>query len=71
MVEREPAPIAAPTGDEWWRHYTSCTRLKRNEIGHPIGPFSRDDPDQAAIYEWFAHGTGHDGDGDGDGLACE
>ena len=35
------------------------------------GPFDRDDPAQAEIYEWFAFGTGNRGDGDGDGLACE
>lgn len=29
------------------------------------------DPAEAAIYDWFANGTGNNGDGEGDGLACE
>ncbi len=66
---------AAPHGTSlegpWWQQYTSCGRLKRNTVGHPTGPFSRDDPAEAEIYAWFAHGTGNNGDGDGDGLACE
>lgn len=67
-------PSAEPkdsSGGEWWLAYSSCTKLKRNDVGDPTGPFSRDDPAQAEIYEWFAHGTGNRGDGDGDGLACE
>lgn len=63
-----PAPSL---GASWWKAYSSCTKLSRNEVGHPTGPFDRDDPSQAAIYEWFAYGTGNNGDGDGDGLACE
>lgn len=66
-----PPPAPAPGGDSWWQAYSSCTKLSRNEVGHPTGPFSRDDPAEAAIYEWFAYGTGNNGDGDGDGLACE
>lgn len=66
---------AAPGGTSlegpWWQQYTSCGRLKRNTAGHPTGPFSRDDPAETEIYEWFAHRTGNNGDGDGDGLACE
>lgn len=58
-------------GDPWWLQYSSCVKLKANTVGHPTGPFNRDNPDEAAIYEWFAYGTGHRGDGDGDGLACE
>ncbi len=65
-----PAPAPAP-GVSWWQAYSSCTKLSRNEVGHPTGPFSRDDPAEAAIYDWFAFGTGNNGDGDGDGLACE
>lgn len=64
------APPAAAV-DEWWRQYSSCTELKKNPNGHPTGPFSRDDPSQAAVYDWYANGTGNDGDGEGDGLACE
>lgn len=60
-----------PAVDEWWRQYSSCTRLKKSPDGYPTGPFSRDDPAEAAIYDWFANGTGNNGDGDGDGLACE
>jgi micrococcal nuclease len=73
MAEQEapPAPVPPPAVDEWWRQYTSCTKLKNNIDGHPTGPFSRDNPAEAAIYEWFANGTGNDGDGEGDGLACE
>jgi hypothetical protein len=56
--------------DEWWRQYSSCTKLKKNPNGHPTGPFARDNPAEAAIYDWFAHGTGNNGDGEGDGLAC-
>jgi len=65
------APAAPPAVDEWWRQYSSCTKLKKNANGHPTGPFSRDDPAEAAIYDWFANGTGNNGDGEGDGLACE
>ncbi len=67
------APALAPQAleDGWWVQYSSCAKLKRNDVGHPIGPFSRDDPAQAEIYEWFAIRTGNGGDGDGDGLACE
>lgn len=65
-------PIAGTAVEEgWWYQYTSCGRLKKNAEGHPVGPFSRDDPRQAAIYEWFAFGTENKGDGDGDGVACE
>lgn len=60
-----------PSSDAWWEQYSSCTKLKKNGSGHPTGPFHRDDPAQAAPYEWFANGTGHGGDGDLDGLACE
>ena len=65
------AAAFAPLTDRWWEEYTSCAKLKQNDVGHPIGPFSRDDPAQAEIYEWFAIHTGNGGDGDGDGLACE
>lgn len=61
---------AWPDG-EWWRQYPSCGALQRSGSGHPTGPFRRDDPTEAAAYEWFAYGTGNNGDGDGDGLACE
>lgn len=60
-----------PAVDEWWKQYTSCTKLKKNPNGHSTGPFSRDNPAEAAIYDWFANGTGNNGDGEGDGLACE
>lgn len=70
-----PAPIAPTTApsteDPWWMDYSSCTKLKKNTVGHPTGPFARDNPAQADIYNWFAYGTGNRGDGDGDGLACE
>jgi micrococcal nuclease len=68
------APVAepaAPAADPWWRRYSSCSKLKKNGVGDPTGPFSRDDPAQAEIYDWFENGTGNHGDGDGDGLACE
>lgn len=66
------APVAPPPAeDPWWAQYSSCSKLKKNEVGHPVGPFARDDPAHADIYNWFAHGTGNRGDGDGDGLACE
>lgn len=68
-----PKPVAteAASGEEWWFEFGSCSQLKKRGVGHPTGPFNRDDPAEAAIYDWFAHGTGHRGDGDGDGLACE
>lgn len=67
-----PAPSPAdPTVDAWWTQYSSCTKLKKSGSGHPTGPFNRDDPAEAEVYNWFAHGTGNRGDGDGDGLACE
>lgn len=65
-----PAP-ADPAVDTWWTQYSSCTKLKKNAVGHPKGPFNRENPAEAEIYEWFAHSTGNRGDGDGDGLACE
>ena len=73
MAEQEAveAPAPPPAVDEWWRQYTSCTKLKNNANGHPTGPFSRDNPTEAATYDWFANGTGNNGDGEGDGLACE
>lgn len=58
-------------GELWWEDYRSCTHLKKNTVGHPKGPFDRDDPEEAEIYKWFTEGTGHDGDGDKNGLACE
>lgn len=75
----EPEPTAAPpvvesapvSTDSWWLQYPSCAALKRNTVGHPTGPFNRDDPAQAQLYDYFANYTGNRGDGDGDGLACE
>lgn len=64
------APPPAQT-DRWWEQYTSCAKLKKNSVGHSIGPFNRDDPAQAEAYDWFAHRTGNNGDGEGDGVACE
>lgn len=64
----EPEHAAAET-DPWWRAYSSCTKLKKNTVGHPIGPFDR--VNDAEIYDRFAFGTGNRGDGDNDGLACE
>ena len=55
----------------WWQQYGSCSQLKKNTVGHPTGPFHMHNPEDTAIYNWFAYGTGHNGDGDGDGLACE
>lgn len=57
--------------DAWWKKYSSCGKLKKNTVGDPTGPFSRDDPAQAAAYDWFENGTGNNGDGDDDGYACE
>lgn len=65
-----PAAVVPPEGS-WWTQYSSCNKLKQNTVGHPTGPFNREDPAQAEIYNWFAHGTGNNGDGDSDGLACE
>lgn len=73
-AEQQAAQKAAnqlPAVDEWWKQYTSCTKLKKNPNGHPTGPFSRDNPAEVTIYDWFADGTGNNGDGEGDGLACE
>lgn len=68
----QPVPFTdQPAGDPWWEQYSSCTKLKKNSAGHPQGPFRRDHPDEAEIYNWFAYGTGNRGDGDNDGLACE
>lgn len=71
QAAQEAATPPQPAVDEWWTQYTSCTKLKKNPNGHPTGPFSRDNPAEAAIYDWFANGTGNNGDGEGDGLACE
>ncbi|WP_298941731.1 thermonuclease family protein [uncultured Microbacterium sp.] len=68
-VDCAGAAAVPPPSGEWWTQYTSCTKLKSNVAGHPIGPFSRDD--QPGAYAWFATGTGNNGDGDGDGWACE
>ena len=67
------APLAAPVATEepWWEQYGSCSKLKKNTVGHPKGPFSVDDPAEVDIYNWFEFGTGNHGDGDNDGLACE
>lgn len=67
------APVAEPPqwGSGWWTQYRSCSALKKNSVGHPKGPFDRNNPDEAQIYNWFEYGTGYHGDGDGDGLACE
>jgi micrococcal nuclease len=62
-------PLSAT--ERWWEQYPSCSKLRKNTVGHPTGPFARDDPEHAEPYDWFAHRTGNDGDGDGDGLACE
>ncbi|MDQ2669592.1 MAG: hypothetical protein M3Y31_03095, partial [Gemmatimonadota bacterium] len=71
-AETAPAETTAPvTDDAWWTKYSSCTKLKKNTVGDPTGPFRGDDPRQADIYDWFAYGTGNHGDGDDDGLACE
>ena len=37
MAEQEAveAPAPPPAVDEWWRQYTSCTKLKNNANGHP------------------------------------
>lgn len=72
----EPATPAPPAtapdpGEPWWTKYSSCKKLKKNTVGDPTGPFRRDDPAEADIYDWFANGTGNRGDGDHDGLACE
>lgn len=70
----QAAPAPAPTAsaeNRWWEQYSSCTKLKKNGVGDPMGPFSRDDAAQLEIYNWFAFGTGNNGDGDDDGLACE
>lgn len=66
-----PAPQPDAPGEQWWTQYGSCTKLKKNTVGHPKGPFNRDNPGEADIYNWFVYGTGHNGDRDGDGLACE
>ncbi len=71
QAAQEASTEPQPAVDEWWKQYTSCTKLKKNPNGHPTGPFSRDNPAEAAIYDWFANGTGNNGDGEGDGLACE
>ena len=66
-----PPATPPPASERWWEQYTSCGKLKRNTVGHPIGPFHRDNPSEAEIYDWFAHRTGNNGDGDQDGIACE
>lgn len=75
-VQTLPPAVAAPEPSEpselpWWMQYDSCAKLKRNQVGHPTGPFDVTNPEHAQLYEWFAHQTGNRGDGDGDGLACE
>lgn len=67
----EQAAAEQAATDAWWRQYSSCSKLKKNTVGHPKGPFNRDNPAEATIYNYFQYETGHRGDGDGDGLACE
>lgn len=70
QAEAERAAVEqAAEVDRWWFQYSSCSKLKQNDVGHPTGPFHH--VDDAEIYDWFAYGTGNRGDGDGDGLACE
>lgn len=71
FMEEAVVEEAVVEEDPWWEQYSSCTKLKKNTAGHPTGPFRQDHPDEAAIYNWFAYGTGNRGDGDNDGLACE
>lgn len=66
-----PPVNSAELSDDWYLVYPSCGALKRNTVGHPVGPFDVSKSEETAIYEWFANGTGNRGDGDGDGLACE
>ncbi|WP_428930824.1 thermonuclease family protein [Microbacterium sp. YY-01] len=66
-----PTPVATAYTEPWYMKYPSCAALKRNTVGDPTGPFNRDDPAEADIYDWFQYGTGFRGDGDFDGLACE
>lgn len=66
-----PSTEASEPEEPWWRQYSSCTKLKKNTAGHPKGPFRKNVPAEADIYDWFANGTGNRGDGDNDGLACE
>lgn len=70
-AEQQADTQPQPAVDEWWKQYSSCTKLKKNLNCHPTGPFSRDNHAETAIYDWFANGTGNNGDGEGDGLACE
>ncbi|HMR50334.1 MAG TPA: thermonuclease family protein [Arachnia sp.] len=70
-AEESVAPSTEAAGEDWWMQYSSCAKLKKNTVGHPKGPFRKDDPAEGDIYGWFAYGTGNRGDGDGDGLACE
>ncbi len=70
-IAQEQAAAAERRAAAWWTQYSSCSKLKKNTNGHPTGPFARDDPNDAEIYNWFAYGTGNRGDGDNDGLACE
>ncbi|WP_139230959.1 hypothetical protein [Microbacterium sp. cf046] len=60
-----------PAVDEWWKQFTSRTNPKNNANGHPRIPFSRDNPAEAAIYDWFANCTGDNGDGVRNGPASE
>lgn len=53
--------------ERWWGAYSSCGKLRENDLGLPVGPFDRDDPAEAEQYDWFANQTGNNGDG----LACE
>ncbi len=73
VVNADAQGVAEGTAevDPWWTQYRSCTHLKKNDAGHPTGPFNVNDPAQTDIYNWFQYGTGHRGDGDGDGYACE
>lgn len=65
------APANPAPADAWWTKYSSCGKVKKNTAGDPRGPFRRNNPAEAQIYDWFEHGTGNNGDGDDDGIACE
>jgi hypothetical protein len=71
---RSAAQIPRPTpmsGLRPWQFATPRQELKNTALGHPAGPFSRDNPTAAAIYDWFVNGTGNNSEGEGHGLACE
>lgn len=71
LIRQEEARQEREAAHAWYTKYSSCSKLKKNTVGDPKGPFDRNNPAELDIYNYFQFETGFSGDGDNDGLACE